>query len=94
MSNPVTGGEPATSSHAEVPFEHALKKLESIVESMEADDLPLEQLLTSFEHGMKLIQVCQTKLAEAEVKVQQLEKNAAGEMVLKPIAVAVEHPEA
>ena len=69
---------------AEVPFEEALGKLETIVESMEADELPLETLLTKFEEGTKLAQHCQKKLAEAELKIQQLEKNAAGEVVLKP----------
>ena len=32
----------------------------------------------------------QAKLAEAELKIQQLEKNAAGELKLKPIETAIE----
>jgi len=52
---------------------------------MESDDLPLETLLARYEEGSKLVKVCQEKLAEAELKIQQLEKNAAGEMKLKPI---------
>lgn len=76
---------PAPSS--EVPFEEALQKLESIVESMETGDLELESLLARFEEGTKLAQICQTKLAQAELRIQQLEKNAAGEMALKPMAV-------
>ena len=75
-------------SGAELPFEDALHKLEAIVESMEAEDLPLETLLARFEEGTKLAQVCQAKLAEAELKIQQLEKNAAGELTLKPLASA------
>ena len=71
------------------PFEEALKKLESIVEAMEGDELPLETLLARFEEGTRLVQICQAKLAEAEVKIQQLEKNAAGEIELKPLAVTV-----
>ncbi|HEY1663285.1 MAG TPA: exodeoxyribonuclease VII small subunit [Verrucomicrobiae bacterium] len=66
------------------PFEEALKKLENIVEAMESDDLPLETLLAKYEEGSKLVKVCQEKLAEAELKIQQLEKTAAGEMKLKP----------
>jgi exodeoxyribonuclease VII small subunit len=66
------------------PFEEALKKLESIVEAMESDDLPLETLLAKYEEGSKLVKICQEKLAEAELKIQQLEKNSAGEMKLKP----------
>jgi len=68
------------------PFEEALKKLEGIVEAMEGGDLPLESLVARFEEGIRLVKMCQTKLEEAEVKIQQLEKNAAGEMVLKPWA--------
>ena len=69
-----------------LPFEEALKKLESIVEQMEAGDLPLETLLARFEEGTRLVKVCQTQLEEAEVKIQQLEKNTAGETTLKPWA--------
>ena len=69
-----------------LPFEEALQKLEVVVEAMEADDLPLETLLAKYEEGERLVKVCQEKLAEAELKIQQLEKNAAGEMKLKPLA--------
>jgi len=68
------------------PFEEALKKLEGIVESMESDGLPLETLLSRYEEGTKLVKICQEKLAEAELKIQQLEKDVAGEMKLKPLS--------
>ena len=73
-----------------LPFEEALQKLESVVEAMEADDLPLETLLAQYEEGAKLVRICQQKLAEAELKIQQLEKNAAGELKLKPLETDVE----
>jgi exodeoxyribonuclease VII small subunit len=69
-----------------LPFEEALRKLEGVVEAMESDDLPLETLLARYEEGTKLVKICQEKLAEAELKIQQLEKNAAGEMKLKPVS--------
>lgn len=69
-----------------LPFEEALKKLESIVESMESGDLPLEALLARFEEGTRLATVCQTKLAAAELKIQKLEKNESGEATLTPLA--------
>ena len=72
------------------PFEEALQKLEAIVETMEAGDLPLETLIARYEEGTKLAKICQEKLAEAELKIQQLEKNAAGEMKLKPFDKDVE----
>lgn len=51
---------------------------------MESDELPLETLIARYEQGMKLVQFCQAKLAEAELKIQQLEKTASGEFKLKP----------
>ncbi len=52
---------------------------------MEAGDLPLETLLARYEEGVKLTKICQDKLAEAELKIQQLEKTTAGELRLKPL---------
>ena len=85
MSKPARAGDTARGS---VPFEEALKKLEAVVEAMEADDSPLETLLAKYEEGAKLVKTCQEKLAEAELKIQQLEKNAAGELKLKPADLA------
>lgn len=66
-----------------MPFEEALQKLESVVEQMESGDLPLETLLSRFEEGTRLVKSCHTRLSEAELKISQLEKNAAGDPVLK-----------
>jgi exodeoxyribonuclease VII small subunit len=85
VPNPSKSAAPSQSAKvASLPFEEALKKLETIVEAMEGDDLPLESLLAKYEEGVKLAQVCQAKLAEAELKIQQLEKTAGGELKLKP----------
>ena len=73
---------------AEMSFEDALKKLEAIVDSMEGGDLPLESLLAKFEEGAKLAAICQAKLAEAETKIRQIEKNSASEITAKPFAAA------
>lgn len=84
MANPPkTTGTPKSA----IAFEDALSKLEGIVETMESDDLPLEQLLARYEEGVKLAKVCQEKLADAELKIQQLEKSAGGELKLKPLAL-------
>jgi exodeoxyribonuclease VII small subunit len=81
----------ATQNAAKSPsFEEALKKLESTVETMESDDLPLETLLAKYEEGSKLVKMCQEKLAEAELKIQQLEKSVGGEMKLKSIELSEE----
>ena len=76
----------ADAGKGSLPFEDALKKLEGIVEAMESEDLPLEALLARYEEGTRLVKICQEKLAEAELKIQQLEKNAAGDLKLKPLS--------
>jgi exodeoxyribonuclease VII small subunit len=84
MSKPARTTEAAKSS--DLPFEEAVKKLETIVEAMESGDLPLETLLAKYEEGSRLAQVCQAKLAEADLKIQQLEKTAAGELKLRTLS--------
>ena len=82
MSKSVRAGDAPKTN---LPFEEALKKLESIVTSMESEELPLESLLAQYEEGTRLAQVCQAKLAEAEVKIQKLETDASGEMKLTAV---------
>jgi exodeoxyribonuclease VII small subunit len=86
-SAPKNAGLNTTAKADDLPFEEALKKLEAIVEAMESEDLPLETLLAKYEEGTQLSRICQVKLAEAEVKIQQLEKNAAGELKVKPLTL-------
>jgi exodeoxyribonuclease VII small subunit len=53
-------------------FEDALGRLESIVESMESGQVPLAELLAKFEEGNTLLKVCETRLKDAELKIEQL----------------------
>jgi exodeoxyribonuclease VII small subunit len=86
-SVPKNAGHNNPAKAVSLPFEEALKKLEAIVAAMESDDLPLEVLLAKYEEGTRLARTCQEKLAEAELKIQQLEKTASGELKLNPVAV-------
>ncbi len=84
-SAPKNAGQTNPAKAAALPFEEALKKLESVVTAMESEDLPLETLLAKYEEGTRLARTCQDKLAEAELKIRQLEKTAAGELKLNPL---------
>lgn len=90
---PKTTKSSAAALAPDVSFEEALKKLEAIVEEMESDDLPLEELIKHYEQGTQLAGVCQKKLAEAELKIQKLGKNAAGDLELKPFPLDKETAE-
>jgi len=84
MSN-AKGADKTASETQELAFEDALKRLETIVESMEAQDLPLETLLARYEEGARLTALCQAKLHAAELRIQQLEKSAKGGLSVKPM---------
>lgn len=53
-------------------FEASIKKLESIVESMERGDLSLEVAMVKFEEGVKLARECHQSLQSAEQKIKIL----------------------
>ena len=69
----------------DVTFEDAVEKLESIVEEMESDDLPLEKLLVRYEEGANMVKFCGEKLKAAELKVEQLEESLGGELKVRPL---------
>lgn len=53
-------------------FEEAVSRLEELIEAMEDGSAPLDQLLTKYEEGSKLLRVCQAQLREAELKIEKL----------------------
>ncbi len=65
-------------STAKLSFEDALTQLEQIVETMESGEVPLAELLAKFEDGNKLLKVCESRLKDAELKIEQLKKQKDG----------------
>jgi exodeoxyribonuclease VII small subunit len=68
---------------AKLSFEAALSKLETIVESMETGEVPLADLLVKFEDGNRLLKHCESRLKEAELKIEQLKKEREGVVFTK-----------
>ena len=54
-------------------FEAAVSELEAIVQEMESGNLPLEDALARYQHGVGLLRHCQTTLDDAEQRVRMLE---------------------
>ena len=71
---------------SEKTFEISLKALGSAVERLEKGDLPLEDALACFEEGVKAAGSCQKLLKEAELKIEKLRFNDAGELLSEPFA--------
>ncbi len=55
-------------------FEESLAKLEQITEELEGGDLSLEESLKYFDEGVKLAEQCNSKLNDAQKKVEILLK--------------------
>ena len=70
---------------SKLTFEAALAQLEQIVDSMESGDVPLAELLAKFEDGNKLLKVCEARLKDAEMKIEQLKKQP-DSLALTPFA--------
>ncbi len=66
-----------------VDFEQSLQQLEALVTEMEKGDLSLEQSLKAFESGIHLTRECQSRLSEAEQKVEVLLEQQ-GQLVSQP----------
>ncbi len=65
-------------------FESNLKMLEEIVTQLEGGDLTLDRSLELFEEGVRISRFCNTKLEEAERKVETLIKTADGSLAETP----------
>ncbi len=63
-------------------FEEALHRLENIVQRLEQGDVPLEDALKLYEEGIALSKVCGEKLAQAELRLKRLGKDAEGNLKL------------
>ena len=71
---------------AKLSFESALTKLEAIVDSMEQGEVPLAELLAKYEEGSKLLKVCESRLKDAELKIEKLKKQKDGTVAFEPFA--------
>ena len=82
---PAKGRKKAAASGEDISFEDAVDKLDSIVEEMESDGMPLDKMLVRFEEGAKLVKLCEEKLKAAETRITRLEENLEGELATRSV---------
>ena len=64
---------------AELGFEQAMAELEQVVSRLERGDVALDESIRLYERGAALKARCETLLAAAEEKVQQITLDASGQ---------------
>ena len=64
---------------AQVGFEEAVARLESIIERIERGEVGLEESLREYEAGVGLIKRCREILERAEQRIEELSAAASGE---------------
>ena len=69
----------------ELSFEEALRELETIVESLESSNVPLEQLVSLARRGRELADRCDATLTGAEALLEELIATPDSELVTVPI---------
>lgn len=69
----------------QLSFEEAMEKLETIVMKLENGDVPLETAIELFQEGMRLSQLCGSKLELVERKIELLVETEQG-VQRKPFA--------
>lgn len=55
-------------------YEAALEELERLIARLESGDLPLDQLLSSYQRGAQLLGYCREKLDAVESQVRVLDQ--------------------
>ncbi len=71
---------PSQTPAATPTFEQALDELEALVRRMETGELTLDESIAAYRRGAELARYCQTRLAQAEQDIKQLEGD-----LLKPL---------
>jgi exodeoxyribonuclease VII small subunit len=75
-------------THADVaalPFEKALAELEAIVQRLERGDVALEESIKIYERGEALKKRCDALLADAEMRVEKITRDAKGRVGSEPL---------
>jgi len=58
----------------------AVQRLETIVEQLEQEEVPLEESFKLFEEGVELAKFCSSRLSDAEKKFEKLSKDGLGQL--------------
>lgn len=64
-------------------FEDNLAKLEGLVRKMESGEMNLDEMITAFEEGRKLVETCQKDLESIRLRIEKVTASGAVEVKVK-----------
>lgn len=74
----------------DINFESSIKRLDEISASLERENVSLEDALTLYEEGVKLVRICNEQLESSERKIKLLKMSPDGEMIEEDLISAKE----
>jgi exodeoxyribonuclease VII small subunit len=69
-------------------FEEGMAELEEMVRRLETGAVPLEESLATFEKGVGLVRLLQTKLDAVQEKIEELTRTSRGEIATVALDVS------
>ncbi|MAS86799.1 MAG: exodeoxyribonuclease VII small subunit [Micavibrio sp.] len=69
----------------DLSFEQALGELETIVRQLENGSAPLAESISAYERGTDLKKYCESKLKEAQEKIEKISLNPDGSIKTEPL---------
>lgn len=64
---------PPVACDESLSYEAALQQLEGLVARMDSGQMPLDDLLVSYQRGAALLKICRDKLTAVEQQIKQLD---------------------
>jgi len=73
-AKPESAAEAGAASAMPATYEAALSELEQLVGQLESGTMPLDQLLSGYQRGAQLLQLCRDKLQAVEDQIKVLDE--------------------
>lgn len=77
-----------TNAPENLSFEEALVELEKIVRQLESGGADLKSSIDSYERGMALKKLCESKLKEAQTRIEKITVSADGKAAVESFKAA------
>jgi exodeoxyribonuclease VII small subunit len=72
-AKPISAEAGAAAPEMPATYEGAMRELEQLVGRLESGDMPLEQMLSGYQRGAQLLQLCRDKLQAVEDQIKVLD---------------------